>query len=136
MTVKKRRDWVLPFFVFWAFAAVEGAFHLNIAIHWDALNWRDFDVLNNRPAFAVSLLAGLAFCYLEFQDWATRFTLWIPVAATLMFVAIPSEMLWLIAVPSAYPDRVTYALGQWGYTSALFFPIATLVDKLSSMEIE
>ena len=108
----------------WAFVATELAFHLNIYIQWVAIDWRLLDVLNNRPAYAIGLTACLALCYSESNDWGTRFFLWIPFGSLLVFIFLPGERQWALAVESAYyPDRTKYACGQAIYTALVYFPV-------------
>jgi hypothetical protein len=115
---------VIPAFI-WAFVAIELAFHLNISLHWAAIDWRVLDVLNNRPAYAICLTACLAFCYAETNDWGMKFFLWIPFGSLLLFIFLPSERQWALAIESVYyPDRTEYASGQAIYTALIYFPIA------------
>ncbi len=128
MTTDKRSAWSILFPAIWAFVSVEIGFHLNLWVHWPATSWRDLDLFSNRPAFAVALLAGLAFCYSESKDPVTRFWLWIPVSASLGLIAIPNEHLWGLVVPSGYPDRIEYGIGQWIYSAGIYFPVALIAD--------
>jgi hypothetical protein len=115
---------IIPAFI-WAFIAIELAFHLNISLHWAATDWRVLDVLNNRPAYAICLTACLALCYEESNDWGMKFFLWIPFGSLLLFIFLPSERQWALAIESLYyPDRTKYASGQLIYTALIYFPIA------------
>lgn len=126
---RHRPPWLLALMVAWAFLSVEIGFHANLLLHYDALSWRSLDVLNNRPAYAVALLAGLAFCYSETSDFFTRMWMWVPVGATLFLVAIPSADLWNLVVQGDYPGRAEYASGQWAYTVIAYYPATVFTDN-------
>lgn len=124
--------WLVVFLPVWAFASVELGFHLNIAFHWPAMDWRDLDVLNNRPALAVMLLAGLAFCHLNTgNNPLTRAFFTVPTTGTLQLAAMPSQSMWRLAVEQGYPNRVEYASGQWLYTAAIFFVVSIAAMHIS-----
>jgi hypothetical protein len=127
--MKQRFPIILAFI--WAFIAIEAAFYLNLFFHWPTVDWRDLDALNNRPAFAICLVACLAVCYSEGTDWSTRFFLWIPTGSVLLFVFLPSEKLWFSVIENAaYPDRIKYAGGQHIYTALLFYPVFMFGHRL------
>jgi hypothetical protein len=96
-----------------------------------AVDWRDLNVLNNRPAYAICLIACLALCYAEAKDWSSRFFIWMPISSVLLFAFLPNEQLWAIATTAgSYPDRAKYFSGLTIYAVLLYFPVFLGIDWL------